>query len=208
MRWSEGPRRLKVVVPGEGFGSTGLFEVKAGQVARQETPPMARLGSVEGRLDPKLAGPSTVVVLNNGGRRVAEATCDPGGRFTLSDVQPGSYYVRLLSHGRPAGALAEVRVAPGRSVAGLVIGPPPAAPARPARITPINIPGNTPGRPTGTDAVPILEGTVRDEQGRAVSGANVYARAAFDGGMRMAEWIDAATTDGQGRYLLRGRGCG
>ena len=50
----------------------------------------------------------------------------------------------------------------------------------------------------------ILEGTVRDEQGRAESGANVYARAAFDGGMRMAEWIDATTTDGQGRYRLLG----
>ena len=69
MRWFEGMQRLTVVVPGEGFGSTGLFEVRAGQVARQETPPLARLGSIEGRLDPKLAGPSTTVVLEDRGPR-------------------------------------------------------------------------------------------------------------------------------------------
>ena len=69
MRWFEGMNRLRVTVPGEGLGSTGLFEVRAGQVARQETPPLARLGSIEGRLDPKLAGPSTAVVLQDLGTR-------------------------------------------------------------------------------------------------------------------------------------------
>ena len=185
--------RLKVVVPGEGFGSTGRFEVRAGQVARQETPPLARLGSIEGRLDPKLAGPSTTVVLEHQGTRLAKCRMRPGG-----PVRPAATSCRartrlhLLRAGQPTGNPTGVRVAPGHRVAGVMIRPAPPAPPRgaPARsrrgINPC---------PTRGKEVVWLEGTVRDEQGRGVAGARLFARATIDGGMR----FDRADTSGDHR---------
>jgi hypothetical protein len=201
MRWFEGMNRLRVAVPGEGFGSTGLFEVRAGQVAREETPPLARLGSIDGRLDPKLAGPSTTVVLENRGTRLAESACDPDGRFAMSDILPGSYSLYLLRAGQPTGNSTGVRVAPGHRVAGVTIRPAPPAPQRraPAR----SRTGRQPLTDEGKEVV-WLEGMVRDEQGRGVAGARLFVRATIDGGMRFAQQTQAATTDERGRYQVRG----
>jgi hypothetical protein len=64
MHWFEGVRQLQVSVPGEGSCSTPTFEVAAGKTATVETLPMARLGSIPGRLAPKLTGPGAHVVLD------------------------------------------------------------------------------------------------------------------------------------------------
>jgi hypothetical protein len=202
IRWFEGTNWLKVVVPGEGFGSTGLFEVQSGRVARQETPPLARTGSIEGRLDLKLAGPSTAVVLEDLGRYLAEATCDPQGRFALRDVRPGTYQLRVWRDRRPAGAAVAMRVAPGQRVAGVVIGPEPPAPPRASQGRLARGPRSQPAGAAEEGAV--VEGTVRDEQGRGVAGASVYARLSLDGGMRMYEMIQAATTGEGGRFRISG----
>jgi protocatechuate 3,4-dioxygenase beta subunit len=203
MRWPEGIRRLTVVVPGEGFGSTGLFEVVAGQVARLEMAPLARLGSIEGRLDPTLAGPSTTVVLESQGRHIRDVACDAQGRFVARDVRPGWYRLRLLRDKRPvATELLGVRVTPGQRVADVVIGPPPASPPREL---PDQFPGGLPSQPGGgAEEVVWVEGTVRDEQGRGVAEADVYARVEFDGGIRIVERVRKATTDDRGRYQVRG----
>ncbi len=201
MRWFEGMNRLKVVVPGDGFGSTGRFAVRAGQVARQETPPLARLGSIEGRLDPKLAGPSTTVVLLDQGTHLAKAACDPEGRFALRDVLPGAYWLQLERAGQAAGHPTGVRVAPGHRVTGVMIGAEPPAPPRGAMDRFLEEHGPLPDR--GKEVV-WFEGTVRDEQGRGVAGAGVYARATTDGGMRMIVLTRSASTDGRGRYQVRG----
>ena len=201
MRWTEGPRRLAIVVPGEGYrrDRDRRGEGRRGH-AQLEMPPLARLGSIEGRVDAKLAGPATTIALEESGPYEAEAACDPEGRFELRDVKPGAYRVRVVRDGRPAGAFARVLILPGQRVAGVVIAPPAPAPAanRPAA-------GAVAGRAGGrAEEVRIVEGTVRDEQGRGVVGASVYARATFDGGIRMAEMIQSATTDDRGRYQIRG----
>ena len=67
----------------------------------------------------------------------------------------------------------EVRVAPGQQVADLVLRPPPPVTAR---VVSDAIPTGPQRRPGGgAEEVVIIEGTVRDEQGRGVAGASVYA---------------------------------
>ena len=201
MRWFEGMLLLKVIVPGEGFGSTGLFAVRADQVARQETPPLARLGSIAGQLDPRLAGPATVVVLEEELKHVAEAACDGEGQFALRDVLPGSYSLRLFCAGMEAGKRAWVRVAPGQRVAGVAIGHERPDPTRGTRVRRLD--QNSPLPDRGKEII-WIEGTVRDEQGRGVSGARVFARVTHDAGMRWSELTQATTTDDRGRYQVRG----
>ncbi len=204
MRWSEGIRRLSVAVPGEGYGSTGIFEVRPGHVARLETAPLARFGSIEGRLGPTLAEPSATVILESQGRRVRDVACDPAGRFVARDLRPGWYHLGLMRGKRPiATELIDVRVTPGRRVADIVLGPPP--PAAPAAAMPDRFPGGPRFPPGGgAEEVVWVEGTVRDERGRVVAGADVYARAEFYGGMRMVEQLRKTTTDDGGHYEVRG----
>src|SRR5262249_53213596 len=182
----------------------GLFELKSGRLARQEMPPLARLGSIEGRLDSKLAGPSASVVLQDGGQYVVDAACGPGDRFTLRDVLPGSYDLWSFSDGRPSGGPVAIRVAPGQRIANVMIGPKPAAPAQAMQIMPSGGRGRPQPRPGGGEEVPLVEGTVRDEQGRGVPGVDVYAHIWLCGGHDEFETIQAAMTDERGRYQVRG----
>jgi protocatechuate 3,4-dioxygenase beta subunit len=203
MRWFEGARQLKVSVPGEGSCSTPTFEVAAGKTTTVETLPMARLGSIAGRLAPKLVEPGVHVAFDSYGRQ--SAPCDADGRFEIRDLSPGRYVLRL------AKANASVRsgqvtawLAPGGKVEGLVIDeiPPPTpeeAEQQKRVLEQLN------GRRAEGDKDELwVEGTVRDASGRALAGVDVFVRTAFHGGIRMYEDVRQAVTDAQGRYAISG----
>ncbi|QEH35295.1 Nickel uptake substrate-specific transmembrane region [Aquisphaera giovannonii] len=203
MRWFEGSRQLRVTVPGEGTCSTPTFHVAPGKIVTVEALPMTRLGSISGRLAPKLAGPGIGVVLDP---EVQQPTpCDAGGRFEIRDLPPGRYLLRLTkgNQGVRSGQVT-VWLAPGGKVDGLVFDeiPPP---------TPEGIEQERKfleqlnGR-HGPDAKDELwvEGTVRDAAGRPLAGVDVFVRTAFHGGIRMYEDVRRTATDARGHYAISG----
>jgi hypothetical protein len=199
--WFEGMLRLKVVVPGEGFSSTGLFEVRSDLIVRQEVPPLARFSSIEGRLDPTLVRPSMTVVLERQGQALAESACDAEGRFALRDVSQGTYWLRPMRAGEPAGSASWVRVTPGQRISAVAIRPAQPAPAQPPRnriLETLNAPAGL-----GKEIV-WFEGTVRDEKGRGVTGAHVFACTTINHSLRTYEQAQVATTDYRGHYEVRG----
>jgi len=209
MRWFEGKRRFRVLVPGVGFGATGMFELLASQTASPEIPRLARFAGVQGTLDPALAGPGTIVQVRHGTWSQGvwdrgEASPDDQGRFTLADLIPGSYSISLTQAGRPVRVQPGfVQLAPGQAVEGLVLRP--AEPPRPA--------GPRPGAPVQAEPGKAhdpkgefvwAEGTVRNASGRPLPEAVVYARTAYHGGIRMYEEVRKATADALGHYRIQG----
>ena len=63
MRWFASVRRLRVMVPGEGFGSTGPIEVRNGSTTKVEMSPLAKFGAISGKLDTKLVGSESSSIL-------------------------------------------------------------------------------------------------------------------------------------------------
>jgi hypothetical protein len=50
-----------------------------------------------------------------------------------------------------------------------------------------------------------VKGTVRDEAGRPIAGAMVYARATYHGGLRMNGLLQTAVSDAKGSYTIEGQ---
>ena len=175
----------------------------AGKTATVETLPLARFGSIAGRLAPKLAGPGVNVVLDPETRK--PTPCDEDGRFEVRDVPPGRYVLRLTkgNQGVRAGQVT-VWVAPGGKVEGLVVDevPPPTpeeVEQQKKMLEQLN------GRRGENDKDELwVEGTVRDTSGRALAGVDVFVRTAFHGGIRMYEDVRQAATDARGHYAISG----
>lgn len=101
--------------------------------------------------------------------------------------------------GRTAVLPAPIRAAPGQTVDGLVLRPPP-PPAG-------GVPGLPFAQPPGRgQTVTWAAGTVRDPAGRPVAGATVWGYATYHGGIRMYEAVRSTTTDAAGQYDLTGDG--
>jgi len=212
MRCFEGKRRLRIIVPGVGFGSTGLLEVVAARVTSPELPRLARLASVQGTLDPSLARPGTSVEATHGTDGVwgagvwdrVKAVCDDRGQFVLADLVPGSLTISLSQAGKSVKVEpGTLRLNPGQAESGLLLRPKP--PRRPAGTV-----AEEP-RPLGRgrahdpkEEFVWLEGTIRDESGRPLRDTVVYARTAYHGGIRMYEDVRKTTADALGRYQIKG----
>lgn len=101
--WWQGVYRLIAKVPGVGYGSTGYFEVLAGETEAVTLPPLARFGVIEGRvdgdhrnLDIKVSEDSQDHSLFTSGRQLPPAWVATGrpvevrtdGTFTIQDLIP------------------------------------------------------------------------------------------------------------------------
>jgi len=203
MRWFEGSRQLRVTVPGEGTCSTPTFHVAPGKTVTIETLPMTRLGSISGRLAPKLVVPGISVVLDP---EVQQPTpCDADGRFEIRDLPPGRYLLRLTK-GNPGVRSGQVTVwlAPGGKVDGLVLEEiPPPTPEEIEQEKKFLEQLNGRRGPEDKDEL-WVEGTVRDVMGRPLAGVDVFVRTAFHGGIRMYEDVRQTVTDARGHYAISG----
>ena len=205
MRWFAGLYRLRVMVPGVGFGSTGLFEVLDGRVTKPEMAPLVRFGEVSGRLAPGLAGPGVdVSIALTGAWDQARVACDGDGRFVLRDIVPG-FHALQVSRGNQYFQVESsgVTVAPGARIKGVELRLAKEMPPMPPDFARF-VRGRA-GRAGDEERdVDWVEGDVRDTQGRAVGGASVYVQTAYHGGMRMVEEVRATTADAGGHFRVRG----
>jgi hypothetical protein len=205
MRWFTSVRQLRVMVPGEGFGATGPIVVKNGSTTKIEMPPLAKYGSIAGKLDPKLVGPNLQVHLDP--EHHAPVACDASGLFAFDNVPPGRYVVRVTKRGNGPGLNAAqiiLWLAPGQKIEGLMID---ALPVLPPEIVARQKAqqDRTLMQFNGKPGVVLwAEGTVKDTAGHPLVKADVYLRTAHHGGMRMYEDILATTTDAQGHYSFSG----
>ena len=193
------------MVPGEGFGSTGPIEVKNGSTTKVEMSPLAKFGSISGKLDTTLVGSGIFVHIDP--EHHAPVACDASGRFAFIDVPPSRYDVRLTKgiNGRGINAARIILwLAPGQKIEGLMIDALPLLPPeivarqktqKEKMLMQLN------GKP---GVVLWAEGTVKDTSGRPLVKADVYLRTAHHGGIRMYEDILTTTTDAQGHYSFSG----
>ncbi|WP_337177492.1 hypothetical protein [Paludisphaera sp.] len=200
-----GQREFGIRVAGVGFGSTGLVEVAPGRVSRPEIPPLARFARIEGRVDDSLKAPGSRVDLMTRAFNEASAPSagvDEDGRFTLDDVVPGDYTLRLRRGAEAVAAQStQVWLGPGQVSRDVMVSPapPPSPELEQARQRMARQMGGEPGREVGW-----VEGTVRDDEARPLAGATVLARVNYNGGMRMATDVKKTTTDAEGRYRVEG----
>lgn len=203
MRWFEGVRQLRVTVPGEGIGSTPTFVVAAGKTATVETVPLARFGSIAGRLAPKLVEPGVNVVLDP--EHQSPTPCDADGRFKVADIPPGRYVLRLTKGNQGVrSAQVTLWVAPAEKVADLVVDEmPPITTEEVEQEKKILEQLNGRRGEKAKDEL-WVEGVVRDTSGRPLAGVAVFVRTAYHGGIRMYEDVRQTTTDALGHYAISG----
>jgi hypothetical protein len=166
-----GLHRLFVVVPGIGFGSTGVVPIRPGQVLTVAMPPLAPFAHISGTVPPALLrrGETVETQYSQPGSlwNVAPASVDVHGNFTLTDVFPG--HVQLSLKAGPQNiSYTSLQAAPGESCAGVVFKAYPPTQSL-TRFEPMG----------GSDKIPLetlaIHGTVTDDQGRPVAGATVSA---------------------------------
>lgn len=205
LRSFEGPREFGVLVPGLGFGSTGRIEVLAGKSVRPEIPPLARFARIAGRVDGALKGLGTEAYLMGrtpGDASMPVAPCDEEGRFMMADVLPGDYTVEARRGEQPvryAGVV--VKPGPGQVIRDIVVrpAPPPSPEQEKAEQRSLRAWSGDPSR-----IITWVEGTISDEEGRPLPGANVYVHVMYHGGMRMHSEVKKTKSDPQGRYRFEG----
>lgn len=205
-----GVSRLRVVVAGIGYALLGLTEFAAGHETTLSPPPLVPFAQLEGVLPPDLVG--SIIEIRPGPPAAIETpamvTPDAQGHFLL-DLQAGTWLVSAVPPGTEARRAAGSSDAPGRLVT--------VHPGESLRDFPIRL--DSPqqfadmlARQAALAAAPRevdrtvewVHGIVRDEAGRPIAGAAVYARAIFFGGMRTNEVTLAARSDAEGRYLIEG----
>jgi hypothetical protein len=197
--WPVGVDHLRLLVKGIGYGATGTFEVVEGKTAHPLAAPLVAYGAIVGTVPKASLQPGTYVLRRDVDTdKEYRAPCDEKGRFVMEDVPYGLHRLEVRVDDKPLGVRAIVRVEPGQRIRALFYKnqekinaaaqpEPPAAPRK------------------KEEQVVWAAGTVRDEKGRAVEGATVYAIASYQGGIREVETIQSAKTDDKGRWEIRGK---
>lgn len=198
-RWGNGVvRQMEVHVDNVGYGFAGTVEVLANRTAKAPLAPLVPYANVSGALPAGLAGPRSVVRFQSVSNEPDEETIVPfvaDGRFHAS-VRAGRYRV-VSTEGdtRLAESDGTIVLVPGQSVKNLMLRPKEAAPEK---------------RPPGDNgaaenqAGPWAKGTVRDEAGRAVTGASVYVVGVYMAGGRTYEAVGKAASNAMGQYEVAG----
>ncbi|MCA1596422.1 MAG: hypothetical protein LC772_08370, partial [Chloroflexi bacterium] len=173
-RWYTGVRRIDLIVPGVGFGSTGTVEGLPGRATTAHLPPLAPFSRISGTVASTLRAPAAVVALDD--RSFSDhrwyhptAVVAADGTFSLQEVLPGEHGVSL--RGVIGAAEPDITVLAGESVTGVVLAPAPPAPTAP----PATSPSGTKVPPVAQPGPQSLRGTVTDTEGHPVDGATIYA---------------------------------
>ena len=198
-RWTSGVvRQMDVRVEGVGYGFAGASEVLADRTVKAPLAPLAPFGAVMGTLPAGLAGARTVVRLQSVNNTYEQEVTVPfvaDGRFRAA-VRAGRWRITASDGAKRLAELdGSIAIAPGQDIKGLVLHAPLPEPARKLEAD---------GAAIDNQATAWAKGTVRDEAGRGLPGAAVYAVAVYAGGTRMYETVAKTTTDATGRYEIRG----
>lgn len=190
-----------------GHGNVGATEFLAGRVNRVETPALAGYGSLD-VITPPGCGDTAVVYAGNDPYPVAAGSPKqvhiddlPAGKMSISaSSKPGpmSQLYDICSNPQTVNVLAAQNLT-------VVLQPLPAnmtVPKRPEAPQTVTI-GHAP-----VDKTPIVwvSGTVRDDMGRPLPYAKVYAVATYYGGIRMNGFTVEATADAGGYYEIKSQG--
>ncbi len=216
------PAPIFVRVPRVGYGATGLFPLRAGKTVRVPLPRLAPFGVVDGAVPESLAKPGMVV--GNGGVDWApqpgwtmhlgnsewlrtETAVDDDGHFVLKDVPAGDCWIHAdLKHGELPIAETDIFVDPGEVFKNIVLAksPPRTAIARPDSKEQKADEPKPEAPPPEKEPEPVAwaEGTVRDEAGRPLEGAQVFATVLERGAY--VEFASAALTDVHGHWQVVG----
>jgi hypothetical protein len=199
---------LEVSVAGVGYGTVPQQGYSAGQLYKPDFPPLAPFGSIDGTVPVGLITPGLTIVASRiyselGGEPPAKTTADAQGHFVLSDLRGGLWGVGAQTDQKHRLAIAEglLRLAPGQTIRGCALSPPPslAGGEGPPSIRRASLPGEG-------QTVTWVQGTVRDESGKSLPNATVYAVSSFFGGLRMYGESSRGIADAQGHYSLQGPG--
>jgi hypothetical protein len=198
--WPISEPQIYVIIPGVGYGATGEFAVQVKQPLRPALPPLAPLGTIEGTVPEQLRIPNVKVVLNGMEWMVTAANCDAKGHFTLKDVPYGGYYVQAARKNERNDKLfakAPVFVGPGQHVKNLDLV------MSERKYLPWIPPAGPRGK--GSETIVWAEGTVRDEAGRPIEGAEVSISASYFGGLRFYYVSYQTLTNAEGHYQITGK---
>jgi protocatechuate 3,4-dioxygenase beta subunit len=203
------PVPIFVRVPGVGYGATGLFPLRAGKTVRVPLPRLAPFGMIEGTVPAELRKPGLIASNDPYGVKNwlrCEAAVDNDGHFVLKDVPAGGALLvaRVKGKTHPP-ACADVFVDPGERFAHLAmiatspLFEPELAPQQPDEEKPVR------AETEEKEPKPVLwaEGTVRDEAGQPLEGAQVFASVVEHGGNDLLEFA-SAITDSRGRWQIMG----
>jgi hypothetical protein len=201
VQWPAGPARVTIDAPDVGYGMTGLVEVVPGRPVTAPMPPLVPHATVEGWVPRELAGKDVEVRFGGSyGEEAKTVPVSPEGHFSAR-LRGGRWYVLAMRGRQRVAELGRnIDMAPGDAV-------------RDLRLSTLNVQEQlayqphvvTRERPAEV-AISWAEGTVRDESGKPIEGATVYAAATYHGGMRMYEAAEKAITDAAGHYAIKGKG--
>jgi hypothetical protein len=202
---------MSMTVHKVGQGSVGTTEFVPGKVARPAIPPLAGYGSID-VIVPLGCGNNFIVRVDS----EEEHAIPPGSpnQLHIDDLPAGKLSVSAAINSGPQSWLydpcsdyASVNVVPGQNLR-VVLKPPPAdltVPKRPDSTTPNTLIPRAEGA-AQKEPIVWVHGIVRDEAGRPISKASVYAVATYYGGIRMNGFTVEATTDANGYYEIKGGG--
>jgi hypothetical protein len=196
--WPAGVSRLKVTIPGVGYGRTGLVEILPDRTSPAPLAPLVPLAVLEGTVPADVIGPGTVVELHRdfGSLPDPRVPTGEGGKFR-AEVPAGRWSIVAVRDSRRVSESKGVLVTPGQQSTGLALEPLPGDKGRPPWLS-----GLSAGQ---LQTVNSVNGTVRDRSGRPIAGARVWAfvfrdNLDFDS---VTEDIKPTTADRSGRFEIK-----
>jgi hypothetical protein len=198
--WPAGIWQLRLQVKDVGYGFTGMLEVFPDKTTKTELPPLAPCGVLAGRIEGWQKG-MTVTATSSGYDFPIEPVETQDGEFRMT-LSSGLYWVRA-DHGaqrRVAISKGRVTLFPGQTTRTILY--PVDKEVEKANEEKFVLQYSQAER---EKIVTWAQGIVKDQEGKPVQSATVYALAIYHGGMRMYEDVIKTNTDANGRYVLSGK---
>ncbi len=199
--WPVGLHRLDVMVGGIGYGATGRFELLEGDTVRPALAPLVPFGAIEGVVPKDSLQPYAYVEFSGMSDRASRlAACDKAGRFVFENLPAGEYDLALRPIIPGVSTLTRVAVPPGQRIRNVVIHK-----EKDTRVNPMELVEGVRKKEKAETKCRVA-GTVRDETGQPIEGADVFVPFVYAGGRWAYDVIESARTGKDGRWQLTSSG--
>ncbi|PQV62402.1 hypothetical protein B1R32_1405 [Abditibacterium utsteinense] len=197
-------RRLSIMVPGVGFGSTGQFALLPDQVVSPRVPALARFAKVSGSVAPALLKAGASVHIEDFFEKERkwydpQAVVDERGHFLMDGVPPGEHTL-VLKGGQGVAKKVTIILGAAEQKSNVVFESAEPAPMASGSPRPSPLPilrrfdvANT-----------TVSGRVTNVAGEGVDNVTIYAICSFDGGLRQVQEILSTKSLPDGSYAIRG----